>query len=266
MLNLLLTRPLIFFDLETTGTDFVADRIVQISVLKLFPDKSEEIRTRLVNPGRPIPHGATEVHGITEDDVQNQPTFREIAKGLFQFICGCDIAGYNSNNFDIPFLVEEFARCGIEFPEDGTKLIDVCTIFKRKEERTLTAAYKFYCNKDLENAHSAEADVRATFEVFRGQLERYEDLTSATLEDLHKFCNRDGLVDYARKLMKNEAGETVFNFGKHKGEPVLSRPDYVQWMIEGDFPEGTKMILRKLIGSQQTPAHTTVPSLSDSSK
>ena len=250
MLNLLLTRPLIFFDLETTGTDFVSDRIVQISVLKLFPDKSEEIRTRMVNPGRPIPKAATDVHGISDEDVKDQPKFREIAKGLFQFISDCDIAGYNSNNFDIPFLVEEFARCGIEFPEEGIKLIDICTIFKRKEERTLTAAYKFYCDKTLDNAHDAEADVRATLEVFRGQLERYADLSSATLEELHKFCNREGLVDYARKLTKNEAEETVFNFGKHKGEPVLSQPDYVQWMIEGDFPEGTKMILRK-IGQQQ---------------
>ncbi len=250
-MNFLLTRPIIFFDLETTGTDFVSDRIVQISVLKLFPDKSEDIRTRLVHPGRPIPKGAIDIHGITDDDVRDQPKFREIAKGLFRFICGCDIAGYNSNNFDIPFLVEEFARCGIEFPEEGTKLIDICTIFKRKEERTLTAAYKFYCDKILENAHNAEADVRATLEVFRGQLERYADLNTATLEELHAFCNREGIVDYARKLAKNEAGEAVFNFGKHKGEPVLSQPDYVQWMIEGDFPEGTKMILRKLIGQQQ---------------
>lgn len=252
MLNLILTRPLIFFDLETTGTDFVSDRVVQISVLKIFPDKSEEIRTRLVNPDRPIPKDATDVHAITDEDVKDQPKFREIGKGLFQFICGCDIAGYNSNNFDIPFLVEEFARCGIEFPEEGTKLIDICTIFKRKEERTLTAAYKFYCDKILENAHSAEADVRATLEVFQGQLERYVDLSNATLDDLHKFCNREGIVDYARKLGKNEAGETVFNFGKHKGEPVISQLDYVQWMIEGDFPEGTKMILRKIIGQQQT--------------
>lgn len=250
-MNLLLTRPLIFFDLETTGTDFVSDRVVQISVLKVFPDKSEEIRTRLVHPDRPIPKSASDIHGITDDDVKDQPKFREIAKGLFQFISGCDIAGYNSNNFDIPFLVEEFARCRIEFPEEGTKLIDICTIFKRKEERTLTAAYKFYCDKTLENAHNAEADVRATLEVFRGQLERYVDLSTASLEELHTFCNREGTVDYARKLAKNEAGETVFNFGKHKGEPVLSRPDYVQWMIDGDFPEGTKIILRKIVSQQK---------------
>ncbi len=250
LMNLHLSRPLIFFDLETTGTDFVSDRIVQISVLKLLPDEREEIRTRLINPDRSIPQSASDVHGITNEDVKDQPKFREIAKGIFQFICGCDIAGYNSNNFDVPLLVEEFARCAIEFPEEGTKLIDMCTIFKRKEERTLTAAYKFYCNKTLENAHNAEADVRATLDVFRGQLERYPDLGSATLEELHTFCNRDGIVDYARKLARNEAGDAVFNFGKYKGEPVTSQPDYVQWMIEGDFPEGTKIILRKIIGQQ----------------
>lgn len=249
-MNLQLSRPLIFFDLETTGTDIVADRIVQISVLKIHPDSSEESRTRLINPGMPIPSEASAVHGITDDMVRDQPHLKAIARGLFDFFSGCDIAGYNSNYFDVPFLVEEFARCGIEFPQEGTKLIDVCTIFKRKEERTLTAAYKFYCGKILENAHNAEADVRATFEVFKGQLDRYEDLGSATVEELHDYCGREEIVDYPRKLTKNEAGEIVFNFGKYKTQPVASQLDYAQWMVDSDFPESTKTILRKIINAQ----------------
>lgn len=250
-MNLLLTRPIVFFDLETTGTDFVADRIVQISVLKVLSDKSEESRTRLVNPGRPIPKEASDIHGITNQDVKDQPKFKEVARGLSDFLSGSDLAGYNSNNFDIPFLVEEFARCGIEFPDTNARFIDVCTIFKRKEERTLTAAYKFYCDKILENAHNAEADVRATFEVFQGQLERYQDLGAASVQELHDYCNRGEIVDYARKLTKNEAGEIVFNFGKHKNEPVTKRLDYAKWMIDSDFPEGTKLILRKILSQQR---------------
>ena len=154
-MKLHLDRPLVFFDLETTGTDFVADRIVQISVLKIFPDMSEESRTRLINPGIAIPKEASDIHGITDNEVKYQPTFRAVARGVFEFLSGSDIAGYNSNNFDIPFLVEEFARCGVEFPQPDARLIDVCTIFKRKEERTLTAAYEFYCDKILEHAHDA---------------------------------------------------------------------------------------------------------------
>lgn len=249
-MNLPLTRPLVFFDLETTGTDIVADRIVQISVLKIFPDKSEESRTRLINPGIPIPAGATAVHGISDDDVRDQPAFRSVARGLFEFLAGCDLAGYNSNNFDVPFLVEEFARCGLEFPQPGTKLIDVCTIFKRKEERTLTAAYKFYCGRTLEHAHDAAADVRATYEVFARQLDRYPDLGAATLEELHEYCTREETVDYARKLARNDQGEIVFNFGKYKDQTVTSQPDYARWMTESDFPEGTKVILRKILDGQ----------------
>ena len=249
-MKLHLDRPLVFFDLETTGTDFVADRIVQISVLKIFPDMSEESRTRLINPGIPIPKEASDIHGITDNEVKYQPTFRAVARGVFEFLSGSDIAGYNSNNFDIPFLVEEFARCAIEFPQPDARLIDVCTIFKRKEERTLTAAYEFYCDKILEHAHDAEADVRATFEVFKGQLERYADLGHASVQELHDYCTRDGLVDYARKLAVNEAGEIVFNFGKHKGQPVLAQLEYARWMVENDFPEGTKMILRRIMSQQ----------------
>ncbi|MBX2992777.1 MAG: 3'-5' exonuclease [Bacteroidetes bacterium] len=251
-MNFQLSRPLVFFDLETTGTDFVADRIVQISVLKIHPELPEESRTRLINPGMPIPPEASAIHGITDGTVRDQPHFRAIVRGLFDFFSGCDLAGYNSNSFDVPFLVEEFARCGIEFPQEGTKLIDVCTIFKRKEERTLTAAYKFYCGKMLENAHDAEADVRATFEVFKGQLHRYEDLGSATVGELHNYCTREEIVDYARKLTKNEAGEIVFNFGKHKNQPIASQLEYAKWMVESDFPEGTKIILRRILTEQSS--------------
>jgi DNA polymerase-3 subunit epsilon len=249
-MNLLFTRPIIFFDLETTGTDFVQDRVVQISVLKLYTDLTEEVRTRLINPGIPIPKAASEVHGIYDGDVKDQPRFGEIARSLSEFFLDCDIAGYNSNSFDIPFLVEEFARCGIEFPSSDAKLIDVCTIFKKKEERTLSAAMKFYCDKDHDAAHDAEADVRATLDVFIHQLERYPDI-GTTPDELHVFCSRGEIVDYARKLAKNEAGEIVFNFGQHKGKPVAQHREYVEWMLEGDFPEGTKAILRKTLNEQR---------------
>jgi DNA polymerase-3 subunit epsilon len=245
-MKLQLTRPLVFFDLETTGTDIVSDRIVQVSALKLFPDLSEEVRTRLINPERPVPPASTAVHGITDADVASQPTFKNFASSLFQFFSGCDIAGFNSNRFDLPLLVEEFARCGIQFPEPDCKFIDVQTIFHKKEERTLSAAYKFYCNRILENAHNAEADVRATLEVFKCQLERYDDL-GTTIDEVHEFCNPHAVVDFARYLSRNERGDIVYNFGKHKGRPITQELDYTRWMLEGEFPEATKLILRRLI-------------------
>ncbi len=249
-MKLQLNKPLIFLDLETTGTDILKDRVVQIAVLKRSPDGTEESRTRLINPTIPIPKAATAIHGISDDDVAGQPRFSEIARSFYDFLAGSDIAGYNSNNFDVPFLVEEFARAGIEWPQPDTRLIDVCTIFKRKEERTLSAAYLFYCSKDLEDAHNAEADVKATREVFENQLERYEDIGSLSIESLHEYCNRDGIVDFARKLKKTPDGTIVFNFGQHKGKPVADHADYVSWMLESDFPQNTKAILRKLLAAQ----------------
>jgi DNA polymerase-3 subunit epsilon len=246
-MKLQLTRPLVFFDLETTGTDIVHDRIVQISVLKLHPDGSEEVRTRLINPERPIPPDAIAIHRIADADVVGQPTFRNVATSLFQVFSGCDIAGFNSNRFDLPLLVEEFARCGITFPESGCKIIDVQTIFHRKEERTLSAAYRFYCGKTHIDAHNAEADVRATLEVFKSQLERYDDI-GTTIDEMHNFCNPHPVVDFARYLTRNEDGDVVFNFGKHKGKLVSQEPDYARWMLEGEFPEATKTILRQMIG------------------
>ena len=247
-MKLQLTRPLVFFDLETTGTDIVSDRIVQVSALKLFPDLSEEVRTRLINPERPVPPASTAVHGITDADVASQPTFKNFASSLFQFFSGCDIAGFNSNRFDLPLLVEEFARCAIQFPEPDCKFIDIQTIFHRKEERTLSAAYKFYCNKAHIDAHDAEADVRVTHEVFKSQLERYDDIR-ATIDEVHTFCNPYPVVDFARYLSRDENGDVVFNFGKHKGRPVTQELDYARWMLEAEFPEATKMILRQIVGS-----------------
>jgi DNA polymerase-3 subunit epsilon len=247
-MKLQLTRPLVFLDLETTGTDIVHDRIVQISALKLYPPGSEETLTRLINPEFPIPADAIAIHGIADADLVDQPLFRDVADSLFQFFSGCDIAGFNSNRFDVPLLVEEFARCGIQFPEPDCKLIDVQTIFHKKEERSLSAAYKFYCSKTHIDSHDAEADVRATLEVFRNQLDRYDDI-GATVDEIHTFCNPHPVVDFARYLSRNENGDVVFNFGKHKGKPVSQELDYARWMLDGEFPEVTKMILRPIIGS-----------------
>ncbi len=251
-MKLTLTRPVVFFDLETTGTDIARDRIVQIAVLKVQPDGKEEVRTRLINPGIPIPAPATEVHHITNDDVADKPTFRDVAKGLADFFRGADIAGFNSNRFDMPILVEEFGRCSIAFPEEDAKLIDVQVIYHRKEERTLAAAYKFYCSKNLEGAHDAEADVRATLEVLTKQLEKYDDIGS-TIDELHRYSNSDSIVDYGRKLMRNESGEIVYAFGKNRGKRVLDDPSYAQWMLTGDFAESTKNVLRKLLLSDTKP-------------
>jgi DNA polymerase-3 subunit epsilon len=251
-MKLTLTRPLVFFDLETTGTDIGRDRMVQIAALKLHPDGKEEIRTRLINPGIPIPASATAVHHITNEAVADKPKFRDIAKGLAEYFRGADIAGFNSNRFDIPILVEEFGRCSIPFPDPDAKLVDVQVIYHRKEERTLAAAYKFYCNKNLEGAHDAESDVRATMEVFSKQLEKYDDIGS-TLEDLHRYSNSDAIVDYARKLMRNDRGEIVYAFGKNRGKRILDDPGYAEWMLGGDFPASTKSVLRTLLANGSAP-------------
>ena len=250
-MRLQLMRPIVFFDVETTGTDIVSDRIVQIAMLKIHPDMSEEARTFLINPEVAIPSAATEIHHIADEHIANQPGFREVALSLAGIFSGCDIAGFNSNRFDLPLLVEEFARCGIEFPEPDSKLIDVQTIFHKKEERTLSAAYRFYCNRMAESAHDAAADVRVTFEVFMSQLERYNDIGS-TVEDIHRFCNPNSIVDFARYLSKNESGEIIYNFGKHKGKPVSQELDYARWMLAGEFPEATKLIIRRVAGESDS--------------
>ena len=245
-MTLTLRRPIVFFDLETTGTDIGRDRIVQIAAMKIHPDGSEEVKTRLINPGIPIPAAATAVHHITNADVAGEPPFRELARSMKEFFTGADIGGFNSNRFDLPILVEEFSRSGFAFPDPDTKLIDVQTIYHRKEERTLSAAYRFYCDKTLEDAHDAEADVRATVEVFLRQVERYNDI-GHTVEELHAFSQSDAIVDFGRKLARNERGMIVYTFGKNRGKPVTDDPSYAEWVLGGDFPESTKAVIRRIL-------------------
>jgi DNA polymerase III subunit epsilon len=245
-MKLTLTRPLVFFDLETTGTDIARDRIVQFALLKLHPSGKEEIWKSLVNPTIPIPPSASAIHHITNAEVAKEKTFVQLAADVVQFFDGADIAGFNSNRFDLPLLIEELARCGKSFPAPDTKMVDAQRIYHRKEERTLSAAYRFYCGKTLEGAHDAEADIRATKEVFLNQIERYDDI-GTTVEEIQKFCGDAELVDPGRKLKKNDDGEIVYNFGKHRGKTVASEPDYAEWMLKSDFPDSTKAILRKIL-------------------
>ena len=242
-MNLKLKRPIIFFDLETTGVDTANDRIVEISMVKVETDGTKSVKTRRINPEMHIPEAATAVHGISDEDVKDEPTFRQIAKSLAAFIEGCDFGGFNSNRFDLPVLVEEFLRAGVEVDFSRLKFVDVQTIFHRKEQRTLVAAYKFYCDKDLENAHSAEADTMATYEVLEAQIERYGDIGS-TVEELAEFSSTGPLVDFAGRLSLNDKGEEIFTFGKYKGRVVeevfKSDPSYYSWIMNGDFPLYTK--------------------------
>lgn len=242
-------NPLVFIDLETTGIDVVNDRIVEISALKIMPNGKQELKTRRVNPTIPIPAEATAVHGISNDDVKDEPTFKEIAKSLAQFLEGCDMAGFNSNKFDFPLLAEEFLRADVDFDFRKRKFIDVQTIFHKMEKRTLEAAYKFYCNKDLMGAHSAEADAIATFEVLKSQLDRYPDLQN-DIDFLAEFSTHKQNVDFAGRIVYDENGVEVFNFGKHKGKPVedvfTKEPSYYSWMMNGDFPLYTKKVLTNI--------------------
>ena len=242
-------NPLVFFDLETTGIDMVNDRIVEICILKVFPDGRTEVKTRRVNPTIPIPAQATAIHGITNEDVKDSPTFKEIAKSLVQLIEGCDFAGYNSNKFDLPLLAEEFIRAGIDFDLKKRKFIDVQTIFHKMEQRTLVAAYKFYCDKDLNNAHSAEADTVATYEVLKAQLDRYPELKN-DIDFLSDFSAKTRNVDFAGRIVLNDKDVEVFNFGKHRGRPVVevlsTEPGYYAWMMNGDFPLYTKNVLTRI--------------------
>lgn len=248
-MNLKLHKPLAFFDLETTGVTVGADRIVEISILKLLPDGSKQTFTRRVNPEIPIPEAASKVHGIYNADVANEPNFRQLAPEIVAFIGNADLAGYNSNKFDVPMLVDEFLRVDIQFEMKGRKLVDVQNIFHKMEQRTLAAAYKFYCNKEIVNAHSAEADILATYEVLMAQLEKYDSL-SKEVEGLHQFSSLTQNVDLAGRIVFNEKKEEVFNFGKHKGKTVKEifekEPSYYDWMLKGDFPLETKQVLTAL--------------------
>ena len=248
-MKLNLKRPIVFFDLETTGVDTAKDRIVEVSMVKVMPDGDEIVRTRLINPQMHIPEEATAVHGITDDDVKDQPTFAQIAKSLAQFIEGCDFGGFNSNRFDLPILVEEFLRAGVDVDFRNRKFVDVQNIFHKMEQRTLVAAYKFYCDKDLTNAHSAEADTRATYEVLKAQLDRYPELEN-DIAALAAFSTRGEFVDYAGRIVFNDKGEEVFNFGKYKGYKVSEvfqrEPSYYDWMMNGDFPLYTKKVITEI--------------------
>lgn len=245
-MQLNLKNPIVFFDLETTGVNISSDRIVELSYLKVHPNGLEETKTMKINPGMPIPPESTAVHGISDADVATAPLFKEVAKNVARDIEGCDLAGFNSNRFDVPLLVEEMLRAGVDFDISKRKFIDVQVIFHKMEQRTLSAAYKFYCNSDLDNAHSAEADTRATYEVLKGQLDRYPELENDVAK-LAVFSSHTRNVDFAGRIVLNDKDEEVFNFGKYRGRPVTEvfRTDlgYYSWMMQGDFTLNTKNVI-----------------------
>lgn len=261
-MHLNLTKPLAFFDLETTGVNVGSDRIVEISVVRVNIDNSTDILTKRVNPGMPIPESSSKIHGIYDKDVADCQTFKELAPQLAQFLNNCDLAGFNSNKFDVPVLVEEFLRADIDFDLKNRKLIDVQNIFHIMEPRNLSAAYKFYCDKPLLNAHSAEVDTIATYEIFKAQLERYHEMevmddkgnkTIPVKNDmavLSALTARSRNADLAGRIVFNEKGEEVFAFGKHKDKPVREifekEPSYYSWMMQGDFPLYTKKIITQI--------------------
>jgi DNA polymerase-3 subunit epsilon len=248
-MKLNLKNPLVFFDLETTGINVATDRIVEISYLKVFPNGSEECKTYRVNPTVPIPAKTTEIHGISDEDIKDAPKFSELAKTIAKVLEGSDIAGYNSNKFDIPLLAEEMLRSGIDIDLKKRKFIDVQVIFLKKEPRTLSAALKYYCKKELNNAHSAEADTRATYEILQAQLDKYSDLEN-DIDKLSEFSSHNKNADFVGRIIYDENGEEVFNFGKYKGQSVNEvfekDPAYYSWMINNDFPLYTKKVLTNI--------------------
>ena len=261
-MELNLRRPLAFFDLETTGVNIATDKVVEIAIVKILPGGGEEVYTRKVNPGIPIPAASSLFHGIYDEDVKDLPLFKELAQEIADFIGDADLAGYNSNKFDVPMLMEEFLAAGVDFSLEGRAFIDVQNIFHQMEQRTLKAAYRFYCDQSLENAHQAEADVRATYEVLKAQLDKYNgvafedkhgDVSYPVVNDvqaLHTFTNLSKPVDFAGRLVYNEEGEVTINFGKHKGKNVTDvfdvEPSYYAWMQNGDFPRYTKKVLENI--------------------
>lgn len=248
-MELKLHRPICFFDLETTGIDVAKDKIVEIAILKVFPNGNKESKTWLVNPGIPIPESSSKIHGITDEKVANEPLFKELAPHVYQMIKDSDLAGFNSDRFDIPLLAEELLRAGIDFDLGNRVSVDIQTIFHKKEERTLSAAYKFYCNQVLENAHSAMADTTATYEILKAQLDRYDDLEN-DIKFLADYTTRKKSVDFAGFIALNEDGKEIFTFGKHKGgivEEILERePGYYGWIQNADFPLFTKKVLTSI--------------------
>ena len=248
-MKLNLKNPLVFFDLETTGTNINTDRIVEICYLKVYPNGNEESKTMRINPEMHIPEASSAIHGIFDEDVADCPTFKEVAKDIAKDLEGADIAGFNSNRFDVPVLVEEFLRAGIDIDLTRRKFVDVQVIYHKLEQRTLSAAYKFYCGKNLEDAHTAEADTRATYEVLMSQLDRYPELQN-DINFLSQYSSYTNNVDFAGRMVYNDKGEEVINFGKYKGrlvEEVLKNdPGYYSWIMNGDFPLNTKKILTEI--------------------
>lgn len=248
-MKLNLRNPLVFFDLETTGTNINTDRIVEISYLKVYPNGNEESKTMRINPEMHIPVEASNVHGILDEDVAECPTFKEVARNLARDIEGCDLAGFNSNRFDIPVLAEEFLRADVDIDMSRRKFVDVQVIFHKKEQRTLSAAYQFYCGKDLTDAHSAEGDTRATYEVLKSQLDKYQDLKNDVLF-LAEYSSFNRNVDFAGRMVYDDKGVEVFNFGKYKGQSVADvlkkDPGYYGWILGNDFTLNTKAMLTKI--------------------
>ena len=248
-MSLQLTRPIAFIDLETTGVNLSSDRIVEIAIIKIQPDGSRQVKRKLINPQMPIPQHVIDLHGISDEMVKDAPTFKQASNELKQYIENCDLGGYNSNRFDIPMLMEEFLRAGMEIDLSKRRMVDVQHIFYTMEPRTLSAAYKYYCEKELINAHGAEADISATIEVLLSQLERYPKL-GYSVDTILGTIGEDKIVDYARRFLFDDKGVEVFNFGKHKGRPVTdvlkAEPQYYDWMMKGDFPLHTKQKLTEI--------------------
>ncbi len=244
-----LTKPLAFIDIEATGSNPSTDRIVEIAIIKHLPDGNRTVKRKLINPEIPIPKVVQDIHGISDDMIKDAPVFKQAAHEIKQFLDGCDISCYNAYRLDMPLLMEEFIRAGVEFEMKGRKLVDVQKIFHQMEQRTLAAAYKFYCNKTLDGAHGAEVDAAATAEILQAQVEKYPQLGS-TLDSIIKAIGEDNIIDYARRFVYDDKGTELFNFGKHKGRPVAdvlkAEPQYYDWMMKGEFPMNTKQKLTEM--------------------
>jgi DNA polymerase-3 subunit epsilon len=258
-MNLNLTKPIVFFDLETTGVNIATDRIVEISILKVFPNGNKESKTWLVNPEMEIPKESSEIHGITNEKVVGEPTFKELADKVNEMIGDADLAGFNSNRFDIPLLAEELMRVGIDFDMKNRKAIDVQVIFHKKEQRTLGAGYQFYCGKELEGAHGAEADTNATYEILLAQLDKYPDLENS-VDALSEFSTHGERADFAGFILMNDDKQEIFSFGKYKGRTVeevfIENPGYNNWIQNADFPLYTKKVLREIKERMSAPKDT----------
>jgi DNA polymerase-3 subunit epsilon len=258
-MKLNLEKPIVFFDLETTGVNIGTDRIVEISILKVFPNGNKESKTWLVNPEMEIPENSSDIHGITNEQVANEPTFKTLAPQVSELIAGCDLAGFNSNRFDIPLLAEELMRAGVDFNMNDRKAIDVQVIFHKKEQRTLGAGYQFYCGKELEGAHGAEADTNATYEILLAQIEKYDDIGN-TVTALSEFSTHGKRADFAGFILFNDQDQEIFSFGKNKGRTVEAvfkeNPGYHNWMQNADFPLFTKKVLREIKERMSAPKNT----------